>query len=99
MSASARDIEIVRALVLEHLKGRRAKIYLFGSQATGKARRFSDIDVAVLPLESLPDATLLDLREALEESDAIRQVDLVNLADVNEAFRQRVIQEGVLWSG
>ncbi len=45
--------------------GRRARVFLFGSWARGDARRYSDIDVAILPAEPLPAGFLLDLQEAL----------------------------------
>jgi len=98
-SVLAQDLETVRAIVLGHLKGYRAKVYLFGSQAAGKIRPTSDIDVAVLPLQPLPELTFFNIREALEESDVVRNVDVVNLAETDETFRQRVRKEGVLWKG
>lgn len=70
------DLETVRKIVLKHLKGYRAKVYLVGSQATGEARPKSDIDVAVLPLQPLPDLLFFNIRESLEESDVVRNVDL-----------------------
>ena len=93
-----RDLEFVRKTVLEHLRGYHARVYLFGSQATGKAYRFSDIDVAILPIQPLPASLFFNIRDVLEESDVIRSVDIVNLEEVDEAFRQRVLKEGILWS-
>jgi len=95
--ALTRDLETTRKIVLKHLKGYRAKVYLFGSQATGKAYRYSDIDVAILPLQKLPELTFFNIREALEESDVIRNVDVVNLSEADEKLRKRVEKEGVLW--
>ena len=92
-----RDLESVRQIVLDALQGYRAKVWLFGSQATGRARRYSDIDVAILPLEQIPDLTFSNVRESLEESNILRYVDVVNLKDVSSSFLERVLQEGVLW--
>lgn len=92
------DLEAVRKIVLKNLKGYRAKVFLFGSQATGEAYRYSDIDVAILPLEPLPDLTFFNIREALQESNVIRTVDVVNMLEIDEKFRQRVIKEGIVWS-
>jgi len=95
--ALTRDLETTRKIVLKHLKGYRAKVYLFGSQATGKAYRYSDIDVAVLPLQKLPELTFFNIRAALEESDVIHNVDVVDLSEADEKLRKRVEKEGVLW--
>ncbi|PIZ25104.1 MAG: nucleotidyltransferase domain-containing protein [Chloroflexi bacterium CG_4_10_14_0_8_um_filter_57_5] len=92
------DLETVRKIVRGQLMGYKAKVYLFGSRAVGKAHRFSDIDVAVLPLQPVPARVFAEIREALEESDVIYSVDLVNLSETDDQFQQRVLKEGVLWS-
>ena len=91
------DLERVRQLVIGGLGGRPARVYLFGSRATGHARRTSDIDVAVWPLTDLPEGTLSAIREALFETTIPYTVDLVDLRETDAAFRARVIAEGVVW--
>lgn len=92
-----KDLETTRKIVLKFVQNRRAKVWLFGSQATGVSRLHSDIDVAILPLEPLPALTFSNIREALEESSFLRTVDVVDLSDADERLRQRVLKEGVLW--
>lgn len=92
------DLELVRSIVLEKLKGYAVRVYLFGSRARGDAQRTSDIDVAVQPLEPLPGWVLAELRAALEESDCLYRVDVVNLYEAAPALRERVLAEGILWS-
>ena len=91
------DLNTVREIMLERLKNYRARVYLFGSQATGKARLHSDIDIAILPLQPIPSLALSEIRDLLENSDVIRHVEIVDLSEVDEMFRQRVEREGVLW--
>ena len=93
----AHDLETTREIVLKFVQGRRAKVWLFGSQATGLSRLHSDIDVAILPLEPLPALTFSNIREALEESSILRTVDVVDLSDADDVLRRRVLKEGVLW--
>jgi hypothetical protein len=45
----------------------------------------------------LPRALLASLREALEESTIPNRVDVVDLAETDAAFRDRVHREGILW--
>ena len=97
-SVLARDLETVREIVLAHLKGYKTRVYLFGSQATGKATRYSDIDIGVLPLEPLPNLVFFNIREALDESNIIRTVDVVNLLEADDRLRKRVVKEGILWT-
>jgi len=49
-----RSLEQVKQIVLDHLRGRRVAIYLFGSHAAGTSRRFSDVDVAVDAKSPIP---------------------------------------------
>ena len=93
------DIQEARRLVLAGLKGVRAKVYFYGSRAKGKGGRFSDIDIGILPEQPLPVDTLPAIRELLEESQVLYGVDLVDLSQTDEEFRQKVIREGVLWNG
>ena len=96
---SSDDVNEVRRIVLNGLKGYRARVFLFGSWAKGDACRTSDIDVAVLPLEPLPGGLLARIREALGNSNVLYPVDLVDLSTANTDFRKRVESEGIPWNG
>jgi predicted nucleotidyltransferase len=54
----ARALERVREIVLKILGTRDARVYLSGSSATGRVHRWSDIDVGIDPVRSLPPALL-----------------------------------------
>jgi len=96
-SVLSHDLTTVRKIVLSHLRRRAAKVFLFGSHARGKAREHSDIDVAILPLKPLPPMTLTEIREALAESDVVRNVDIIDLSETDAKFRRRVEKEGIVW--
>ena len=91
-------MERVRAIVREGLRGTGARVFLFGSRASGATHRASDVDVAVFPLSPLPVGLLAAIRDALEESTVPFSVDLVNLSEVDAAFRERVLRQGVPWN-
>jgi predicted nucleotidyltransferase len=96
--AAAEVLADVRRIVQEVLADRAASVYLFGSWARGEVTSVSDIDLAIEPHAPLPPGTLAQLRERLEESHVPYRVDVVELTDVDPAFRRRVLEEGVLWS-
>ncbi|MFN2378241.1 MAG: nucleotidyltransferase family protein [Candidatus Binatia bacterium] len=87
----------VRRIVLEGLGDCRAKVWLFGSRASGGAREGSDIDVAVLPLDSIRPGVFASIRDALEESPVPWNVDLVDLTTASPALRANVEKEGIAW--
>ena len=71
------------------------EVRLFGSRATGHARRASDIDLAI----SAPDATAdqwLDLTDALDEAPVIYEFDVVRTERAhNPRLIEKIAREGV----
>lgn len=71
-------------------------VHLFGSRATGHARRTSDIDLAI----SAPGATIdewLALTDALDEAPIIYEFDVVRTERAhNPWLLERIAREGVL---
>lgn len=90
-------LERVKGIVRRVLGRTPVDVYLFGSWARGTQRPTSDIDVAIESAEPLPRALLASLRETLEESTIPNRVDVVDLAETDAAFRDRVRREGILW--
>lgn len=81
---------------LRGVLGRRADVrlcYVFGSVASGRARRTSDLDVAVL-FTAEPDPAALDrLVEDLEDATG-RSVDLVDLAKAPPLLAHQIVSTG-----
>ncbi len=71
------------------------EVRLFGSRATGHARRASDIDLAI----SAPTATAeqwLDLAEALDEAPIIFAIDVVRTDRAhNPRLMEKIARDGV----
>jgi predicted nucleotidyltransferase len=87
---------LLEELALWHLDG--AKVVFFGSHADGTHDRRSDFDIAYLPGEGFdPMGGVVRLREDIEENNVIYAVDLVDLSNVEESFRNKILSEGVVW--
>ncbi len=98
MSDAERYVDEVKRIVLAGLAGRRARVYFFGSRARGDNQTYSDVDVAIEPLEPIPPSAWADLEEALENSTVPYSVDLVNFERASSKLRRRIEQEGILWN-
>ena len=85
------DLEKVLAILGRHLPGR--EVRAFGSRVTGKAKAFSDLDLAVMGEEPLSASVMADLREAFRESDLPFKVDLVDWAATKDSFRRIIEQD------
>jgi hypothetical protein len=60
---------------------------------TGKAKPFSDLDLAVMGAEPLPSATLTALVDAFDESDLPFKVDIVDWAVTEDSFRGTIAEQ------
>lgn len=68
------------------------QVWLFGSRAVGRARRASDIDLAIEAPDLSP-ARWQRLREALEEAPIIYPIDLVHLDTLNDPELKHAITQ------
>ena len=84
------DLAILLAVLRANLPSGTA-VFVFGSRATGAARRYSDVDLALRADKPLDGETLGRLRDALSESDLTIKVDLVDLHAVDPSF-QKIIE-------
>jgi len=66
-------------------------VWAFGSRVIGKAKKFSDLDLAVITKKPLPLSRAAALAEEFSESDLPYKVDIADWASIGEAFR-RVIE-------
>ena len=65
-------------------------VWIFGSRAKNRARRRSDLDLAIGGSDRLPLELYLDLKEDFLQSDLPYFVDLVDLYDVTPEFKRRI---------
>ncbi|MDF0676833.1 MAG: nucleotidyltransferase domain-containing protein [Nitrospira sp.] len=69
-------------------------LYRFGSQAKGRARPESDVDLAVLARDPIPALRRFELAQELA-TQLHRDVDLVDLRSASTVMRMQVISTGV----
>lgn len=68
-------------------------LYRFGSQAKGTARRDSDVDLAVLARDPIPNLRRFELTQELAVQ-LHRNVDLVDLRNASTVMRMQVLSTG-----
>ena len=87
------DLAVLRRTLHRFPYVREARV--FGSRATGHARRASDIDLAI----SAPDATArqwIELTDAIEEAPIIYEFDIVRTERThNPRLLEKIVREGV----
>lgn len=85
-------VEILE-IVATHAPG--CSVFAFGSRATDRAWKHSDLDLAIDCHAPLGLGVRARLREAFEESSLPFRVDIVDLHDIDEHFRA-LIEPGLV---
>ncbi len=91
LDLSLEQVKVVAGILEAIVPGRMVRV--FGSRATGVAKPWSDLDLAILGNQPLSFTDMAALRMAFAESDLPFRVDLVDWSDVSDAFRQAVSDE------
>ncbi|MGC8733980.1 MAG: nucleotidyltransferase family protein [bacterium] len=86
----------IKNVIKKIFKNKKLKVYLFGSRLTKKNSVYSDLDLAFACDQDIS-YELSILREVLEESNLVFDVDLVDLSKVSKDFRENVLKNGKLW--
>ena len=72
------------------LKNLNAKVYIFGSRATGKQRKYSDVDVLVTPKNQNLEKCISGIKEKFENENFPFKIDIVFDEDLAESYRLSV---------
>jgi predicted nucleotidyltransferase len=91
LDLTRQDLAIVQNILDTHVPGR--PVFVFGSRVTGRARRRSDLDIAIGGDGPLSLHQESDIREAFDESDLPIAVDVVDLTAAKGIFRERIETE------
>jgi nucleotidyltransferase substrate binding protein (TIGR01987 family) len=87
-------LRLVRDILAAHLPPG-ARVWVFGSRASGRARRYSDLDLAIDAGRPLGFGETEVLREAFDDSDLPCKVDVVDWQELGERFRASIADERI----
>ena len=86
---SPEALAIIRDILRTHLPAQ-TRAWVFGSRATGTARRYSDLDLALKAEQTISLDVLAGVTTALSESDLPFKVDVLDLLAVEPSFRRSI---------
>jgi predicted nucleotidyltransferase len=84
LDLSPTQLATVRRILARQVPGR--EVRAFGSRVTGRAWRYSDLDLVIMGAEPLPALTLARLRADFEDSDLPFRVDVLEERDLPDAW-------------
>ena len=80
--------KFIKETIFRFLDPKQYQAFIFGSRATGKAKKYSDYDIGIIGKKPIPSATKVLIEEALEESDLPYKVEIVDFTQVPEKFKK-----------
>ncbi len=90
----AKYLDIVRRILAAHVP--EVEVRVFGSRVLGKARCYSDLDLALVGEKRIDEPRLEAMRDVLSESDLPVQVDVLDWHAISESFRKVIEQQYVV---
>ena len=94
LQLSPEHLRMVREVLAHWLPD--AQVLAFGSRVSGTARKFSDLDLAIVSSTPLDWRLLGKVRDAFEDSDLPICVDLVDWSQADAGFRAMVERQGMV---
>ena len=86
--------KIVRDILHKHVP--QYEVWAFGSRAKGKAKPYSDLDLAIISDTPLSLETTAAMAEEFSESDLPWRVDVVDWATTSASFRKIIEREKIV---
>lgn len=78
---------------VEFIKKTVREIYVYGSRVQGKAKRYSDVDIALKSKSAIPFLRLLDIKTAFENSTFPYNVDVIDLNSIKDDFKNIIFKD------
>lgn len=94
IAVSEADWSIIRNILRAHVPD--YTVWAFGSRAIGRAKQYSDLDLAISGGKPLGIDLIAQLAEAFGESDLPYKVDIVDWTTASEAFKKVIERDRVV---
>ena len=88
---SPNHLKTVQQILEEHVPA--CEVRAFGSRVTQSAKKYSDLDLAVVGVTALDRHTLARLKEAFEDSDLPILVDVLDWHGISESFQEIITKD------
>ena len=89
----------LKNLTLNIFQNEPVRIILFGSRARGDNTPNSDVDIGIIPLAQINSKFITLFREKVENLNIPFKVDIVNLNETSDEFRNQALSGAVMWRG
>ena len=89
IDVSEDELEIVKKIIKKHLPS--CEVRVFGSRVMGTAKKYSDLDIAIVTEKNIPEDILYSLKEDFGRSDLPFRVDVLDWHMISDKFKKIII--------
>ncbi len=82
------ELETVKEILKKHIPN--YEVWAFGSRVTGKAKKFSDLDLVIITTKKFDIKILFALNESFSDSNLPFKVDIVEWLPLNDFFHENL---------
>ena len=94
IAVSAEELKTILAILERHVPER--AVWVFGSRATGTAKKFSDLDLAIIGDQPLSLHTQATLSDDFDDSNLPFKVDIVDWATTSDTFKAIILKNKII---
>ncbi len=95
IALTANEQATLEKIVKNHATDQDYRVVIFGSRATGKSKKYSDVDLALIGQSPVPNQTIAYLNEAFDDSTLPYSVDIVDFAKASPNLQAQIKQQGL----
>lgn len=70
------------------------EVRVFGSRYKGNAKKYSDLDLAIVSKDNLDWEIIADMKEEFQESDLTFRVDVLDWNNIEDNFKNIILESG-----
>jgi len=91
LKLTSQQLIIIKNILKQHVP--ECEIRIFGSRINGKARPYSDLDLAIIGKDKLPLRTRRQLQENFENSELPFRVEILDWHSISDEFRNVITKQ------
>lgn len=87
------SLDFIHETVRKYLPKEEYEVFVYGSRATGRAVKWSDIDVGIKGKNKIPSGVLAKISAEIEDSGVPYFVDVVDFSRASERFKKLALRK------
>lgn len=94
IDVSAKALTTIKDILAKHVPD--LEVRAFGSRVNGSAKSYSDLDLAIVGQEKIPQKIFMELKEDFQESYLHFRVDVLDWCRISPEFRKIILKKYIV---